>query len=69
MREINQKVVGEQEKTWDELCTKNKDQFEQFKTEEYLANLKRDIKGQALGNKDKTFKLEIAEKWYDDRLN
>jgi hypothetical protein len=69
MREINQKVVGEQEKTWEELYTKNRDQFELFKSEEYQANLKRDIKGQALGNKDKTFKLEIAEKWYDDRLN
>jgi hypothetical protein len=69
MREINQKVVGEQEKTWEELYTKNRDQFELIKSEEYQANLKRDIKGQALGNKDKTFKLEIAEKWYDDRLN
>ena len=69
MSEINQKVVGEQEKTWEELYTKNRDQFELFKSEEYQANLKRDIKGQALGNKDKTFKLEIAEKWYDDRLN
>jgi hypothetical protein len=69
MREINQKVVGEQERTWEELYTKNRDQFEQYKSEEYLANLKRDIKGQAVGNKVKTFKLEIAEKWYDDRLN
>ena len=69
MSEINQKVVCEQEKTWEELYTKNRDQFELFKSEEYQANLKRDIKGQALGNKDKTFKLEIAEKWYDDRLN
>lgn len=69
MREIYQKVVGEQEKTWEELYTKNRDQFELIKSEEYQANLKRDIKGQALGNKDKTFKLEIAEKWYDDRLN
>ena len=69
MREINQKVIGEQEKTWEELYTKNRDQFELIKSEEYQANLKRDIKGQALGNKDKTFKLEIAEKWYDDRLN
>ena len=69
MREINQKVVGEQEKTWEELYTENRDQFELIKSEEYQANLKRDIKGQALGNKDKTFKLEIAEKWYDDRLN
>jgi hypothetical protein len=69
MREINQKVVGEQEKTWEELYTKNRDQFDIIKSEEYQANLKRDIKGQALGNKDKTFKLEIAEKWYDDRLN
>jgi 2-polyprenyl-3-methyl-5-hydroxy-6-metoxy-1,4-benzoquinol methylase len=69
MREINQKVLAEQETSWEEFITKNKHFFEQFKNEQYLSNLKQEIKAQALGNKDKTFKKEILEKWQDDRLN
>jgi len=48
---------------------KQKAYFEQFKSEQYMANLKRDIKNQAFGNKDKTFKKEMLEKWQDERLN
>jgi 2-polyprenyl-3-methyl-5-hydroxy-6-metoxy-1,4-benzoquinol methylase len=63
------KVISEQEKTWEELTTKQKAFFEQFKSEEYMAKLKKEVKEQALGNKDKTFKKEILEKWQDERLN
>ncbi len=69
MRDINQNILAEQETTWEEFTAKNKVFFEKFKSEQYLSNLKHDIKGQALGNKDKTFKKEILEKWQDDRLN
>jgi hypothetical protein len=33
MREINQKVLAEQETSWEEFTTKNKAFFEQFKSE------------------------------------
>jgi|LauGreDrversion4_2_1035121.scaffolds.fasta_scaffold581487_1 hypothetical protein len=59
----------EQEKTWEEMKTKNKQYFEQFKSEKYMEGLKKDIKTQALGNKDKIFKKELLEKWQDDRIN
>jgi hypothetical protein len=44
MKEINDKILGDSEKTLEELIKKNKAFFEQFKGEEFSAKLKRDIK-------------------------
>lgn len=69
MKEINDKILGDSEKTLEELIKKNKAFFEQFKGEEFSAKLKRDIKSQkCFGNKDKHYKKTLAEKWADPRL-
>lgn len=69
MKEMNDHLISEQEKTMEELIHNNKGFFEQFKTEEYSSNLKKEIKmKQSFGNKDKNFKKTLAEKWTDLRL-
>ena len=69
MKEINDKIIGESEKSIEELSSKNKLFFEQFKIEDFLSNLKRDIKlKKSFGNKEKNFKKSLLEKWNDNRL-
>ena len=69
MREIEQKVINEQEKSHEELIEKNKLFFEQFKVEEVNAKILKEIREcSGFGNKDKQFKKELIEKWNDDRI-
>ena len=57
MKEMNSKLLDEQEKTLEEFVAKNKGFFDKFAKEEYISKLKRDIKvKQSFGNKDKSFK-------------
>ena len=68
MKVMNSKLIEEQEKTFQEFIDKNKAFFEQFSKEETSAKIKKDVKLKTFGNKDKSFKKQLADKWMDPRL-
>jgi len=68
-KQMQSKLISEQEKTLQEFAESNKAFFEQFTKEETLDKIKREVKlRKAFGNKDKSFKKQLQEKWEDPRL-
>jgi hypothetical protein len=66
---MQSKLISEQEKTLKEFADTHKAFYEQFTKEDVVDKLKREVKQRkAFGNKDKSFKKQLADKWEDPRL-